>query len=53
MLALPQHCDLEIWTVKADLWHDKINAAAEEAAADAKKRAGEARKWIDNWKSKQ
>ena len=27
-------------------------SVAEEAAADAKKRAGEARKWIDNWKSK-
>jgi len=25
----------------------------EEAAADAKKRAKEAREWIDNWKSKQ
>ena len=26
---------------------------AEEAAADAKKRAKEAREWIDNWKGKQ
>lgn len=26
---------------------------AEEAAADAKQRAKEAREWIDNWKSKQ
>ncbi len=26
---------------------------AEEAAADAKERAKEAREWIDNWKGKQ
>ena len=26
---------------------------AEEAAADAKRRAKQAREWIDNWKNKQ
>ncbi len=30
-----------------------VIADAEEAAADAKKRATEARDWIDSWKSKQ
>ena len=33
--------------------YDGVDMRAEEAAEDAKVRAQEARKWIDDWKGKQ
>lgn len=33
--------------------YSALVCVAEEAAADARQRAKEAREWIDNWKSKQ
>lgn len=44
LLVLSSAKDHELITV--------VNAA-EEAAADAKQRASEAKEWIDNWKGKQ